>query len=299
MGFFSSDLGLAEQFANPKVERIYQPDSSNQPLSSSVFSDNPFETLANAISGGTGGTSGGFNMPWTPELGDGTISPGYSPTPTTPSPVTPTDTLMGSTTGPENVFGSSYNSTYDNTDYFGNQLSSLESYLQAKEATPGWQTTLASALVPGFGMLSTISDLAYGINPLGDLFGEGTQTFDNYEGSTDYFGNPYSDAALSSQYGGYADVFEQMAAYEDDLDALMDLMDESFNYTDVAPTVDYNVWDTFTDVTGGMFGDGFGDGTSSDTSSSDTSSTSDYGGNYGSGDSWDSGDYGGYDESWG
>jgi len=220
MGFFSSDLGLAEQFANPKVSRIYQPSAGNQPLSSSVFSDNPFEALTQAISGGTGGTSGGFNMPWSPDLGDGTQPPGYSPTPT-PAPTTPEVPASGSdsfsTSGPLNIYGSDYASAYY-TDGFGNPLSELDQYILDMQNTPDWQLGLAS-MIPGFGMLNTAKQLSMGINPFyNSLTAElgAMPTLDSYTGSTDAFGNPITSgqAAYADQMGGYADTFEQMAAEE-------------------------------------------------------------------------------------
>ena len=223
MGFFSSDLGLAEQFANPKVSRIYQPSAGNQPLSSSVFSDNPFEALTQAISGGTGGTSGGFNMPWSPDLGDGTQPPGYSPTPTpTPAPTTPEVPASGSdsfsTSGPLNIYGSDYASAYY-TDPMGNPLSELDQYILDMQNTPDWQLGLAN-MIPGFGMLNTAKQLSMGINPFYNSFTRdylgASPTLDSYTGSTDAFGNPITSgqAAYADQMGGYADTFEQMAAEE-------------------------------------------------------------------------------------
>jgi len=224
MGFFSSDLGLAEQFANPKVSRIYQPSAGNQPLSSSVFSDNPFEALTQAISGGTGGTSGGFNMPWTPDLGDGTgptpMPPGYSPAPTTPTPTTPgtpTESTVVSSS-PANIYGSDYASAYY-TDPMGNPLSELDQYLLDMQNTPDWQLSLAS-MIPGFGMLNTAKQLSMGINPFYNSFTRdylgAMPTTEDYTGSTDAFGNPITSgqAAYADQMGGYADTFEQMAAEE-------------------------------------------------------------------------------------
>ena len=251
MGFFSSNLGLAEEFANPQVARTYEPDTSPQPLSTSAFSRNPFESLIQEATGGRGNT-GGFNIPWTPDLGDGTspIPPVGSPYEPRPTPTPPTTTgMMGDSSFPGDDGSLSF---MDNTDYFGNQLPDLQSYLMSKEQTPPWQSYLASALIPGFGMLSTAADIGYGINPfygswLGDAF-DAAPTFDWYEGSTDAFGHAMSDAALESQYGGYANVFEQMAAEQDDLDALMDLMEESFNFntevtTEPTPSVVHSIAD--------------------------------------------------------
>ena len=63
------------------------------------------------------------------------------------------------------------------------------------------EKALTMALLPG---VSVLGDLSYGINPLGDLLGDGTQTLDWYEGDTDYFGNPItSDAGETySSWGG-------------------------------------------------------------------------------------------------
>lgn len=222
MGFFSSDLGLAEQFANPKVSRIYQPQSGNQPLSSSVFSDNPFETLVNALGGGTGGTSGGFNMPWTPDIGDGTspspLPPGYTPRPEEPTtPESPTQ-ITAVSSSPANIYGSDYASAYY-TDPMGNPLSELDQYILDMQNTPDWQLGLAS-MIPGFGMLSSAKKASMGINPfydtfLGNIFGA-SPTLDNYTGMTDAFGNPITSgqAAYADMMGGYANPFEQMAAFE-------------------------------------------------------------------------------------
>ena len=220
MGFFSSDLGLAEQFANPKVSRIYQPSGGNQPLSSSVFSDNPFEALTQAISGGTGGTSGGFNMPWTPDPGDGTgptpMPPGYTPRPQEPG--TPTESSTAFSSSPANIYGSDYASAYY-TDPMGNPLSELDQYILDMQNTPDWQLGLAS-MIPGFVMLSSAKKASMGINPfydtfLGNIFGA-SPTLDNYTGMTDAFGNPITSgqAAYADMMGGYANPFEQMAAFE-------------------------------------------------------------------------------------
>jgi hypothetical protein len=164
MGFFSSDLGLAEQFANPKVSRIYQPSGGNQPLSSSVFSDNPFEALTQAISGGTGGTSGGFNMPWSPDLGDGTA-------PVNPiNPVTPVNPDQPPS-GPENVFGTDYSSSW--ADDSSNPVTGefdLRDYLENRTTQQGMLGLFgALAGIPGLGMLA---DYNAGINPLSSFGGD-------------------------------------------------------------------------------------------------------------------------------
>jgi len=240
MGFFSSDLGLAEQFANPKVSRIYQPSAGNQPLSSSVFSDNPFEALTQALKGGTGKAGSGYNLPWTPDLGDGTSPPGYLPTPTpTPAPTTPEVPASGSDSfsisGPSNIYGSDYASAYY-TDDFGNPYSELDQYILDMQNTPDWQLSLAS-MIPGFGMLNTAKQLSMGINPFYNSFTEkyfgASPTLDSYEGMTDDFGNPITSgqAAYGDLMGGYANTFEQMAAFEDGWgsDAHFAAIEDTFN----------------------------------------------------------------------
>jgi len=221
MGFFSSDLGLAEQFANPKVSRIYEPSAGNQPLSEAVLGRSPFEALSNIGGTNQGNNYGGYNMPWVPDLGDGTSPAGYSPTPT-PAPTTPEVPASGSdsfsTSGPSNIYGSDYASAYY-TDPMGNPLSELDQYILDMQNTPNGLSTLAS-MIPGFGLLSSAKQASMGINPfydtfLGNIFGA-SPTLDNYTGMTDAFGNPITSgqAAYADMMGGYANPFEQMAAFE-------------------------------------------------------------------------------------
>ncbi len=254
MAFFTSDMELGEAFGNPKPSQAYQPTVGAGPLAGArAVGGDPLSLFAQAISqggrpqglgsgmdlsgvgnldfGGIGTTGGAGTGDWIGQPGSPDATMPWMPS-TGQQPVSGGDSSFPGDDGSLSFM--------DNTDYFGNQLPDLQSYLMSKEQTPGWQSYLASSLVPGFGMLSTAADIGYGINPfygtyLGDVF-DAAPTFDWYEGSTDAFGQAMSDAALASQYGGYANVFEQMAAEQDDLDALMDLMEESFNFNNEVTT---------------------------------------------------------------
>jgi len=240
MGFFSSDLGLAEQFANPKVSRIYQPSGGNQPLSSSVFSDNPFEALTKAISGGTGGTNGGFNMPWSPDLGDGT-------TPVNPinpvNPVNPEQPLAG----PESVFGSDYSSSFDDTPTGEFDLRNYLENRTTQQGMLGLFGTLAG--IPGLGMLA---DYNAGINPLSS-FGGSTflDSFGEKAGLTsDYFsGYDFTDLT-----GEVRDMLTEQLMFDAPTDIDRDWLDSAIDNIfgsgislDYDPALDLTIgdWENF------------------------------------------------------
>jgi hypothetical protein len=62
MGFFTTDFGLGEEYANPKVSQTYQPSggagATSPALTSRQAASGPLGQLAQAMSGST---SGGYN----------------------------------------------------------------------------------------------------------------------------------------------------------------------------------------------------------------------------------------------
>ena len=220
MAFFSSDLNLAEEIANPKVTQATQVPSpgvsalsATQPVSGDALSQ-----LASAISGGysTGAGWGTQQDGLTSLTGTGALStdpltgffPGTDTGITTVPSLTPVDDTIGMLAGGDG-------DSADGFDFSG-LPQNLQEYLQAKETTDPWATRIAASLIPGFGMMSTLTDVGYGINPfadtwLGDLFGA-QPTFDWYEGSTDYFGQPVSDVGLTGMFDGYGSDWEQDVA---------------------------------------------------------------------------------------
>ena len=87
-----------------------------------------------------------------------------------------------------------------------------QEYLQATEAGK------AGVGSSPFLTLNALQDIAYGINPLGDLTGQGNQTFGWYDGSTGQYGDPYSDMSLAQQANAAA-----VAAYNQDfIDDMLD-----------------------------------------------------------------------------
>jgi len=187
MSFFASNLGLTELFNNPQVTRTYNPDAGNQPLSEAVLGRSPFEALSNIGGTNQGSNYGGYNMPWVPDLGDGTfpISPISPISPVNPvNPVNPEQPLAG----PESVFGSDYSSSW--ADDSSNPVTGefdLRDYLEnrgTQQTMLGLFGTLAG--IPGLGMLA---DYNAGINPLSS-FGGSTflDSFGEKAGLTsDYF----------------------------------------------------------------------------------------------------------------
>jgi len=213
MGFFTSDFGLGEEYANPKVSQMYQPSggATSPALTSRQVASDPLSQLAQAMGGG--GTSGGYN--WNQQQqgkglsglsdliggsglggigGGGTVMPSPSVFPKSPS--FPQGTLP-----PSDSYVSGGGGDSSTQDYTGPRT--LEEYLQSKEQTPSWLTTGARALIPGFSAMSSFADIGWGINPwydtkVGGLFGA-EPTFDWYKGDTNWMGRPASEKALEQQ----------------------------------------------------------------------------------------------------
>ena len=132
------------------------------------------------------------------------FGPSYTPgqfNPNTGQPLLPRQPLQTSSSG-------------DNGGDGGNTPPGMttQEYLQAREAGK------AGVGSSPFLTLNALQDIAYGINPLGDLTGQGNQTFGWYDGSTGQYGDPYSDMSLAQQANAAA-----VAAYNQDfIDDMLD-----------------------------------------------------------------------------
>ena len=214
MPFFSSDLGLSQEFADPKVQRVFQPQIPTSMFSGtrSVNQQDPLSQLARAISGSssgyTGAQFGGQGGTTLPEISPGMPSFPMPGIPQTPAPVT-SPAPVGTTTG--YVGGNGDGDITDTTTIDSYQ--SLQDYLNASPMERGIATGLLSMM--GIPFAGSLQQLGYGINPLGDLTGEANQTFDWYKGGTTYFGAPISDAQASTASGGMFSGFGSQ--YEADI----------------------------------------------------------------------------------
>ena len=228
MALFTNNPILAEEFSNPRVSRIYNPDASPQPLSTSPFSRNPFETLGQGIGVGTGSNYGndGFNLPWSPTLPtDGGPMPGDPYTPY-PYPTDPTQPMPPISDGGGDGDGDGMTTGTGEFD--------LRDYLENRGA---YQTGLGflSSMIGLPGVLGSIADYNAGINPFAGLSGG---TF------LDSFGEK---AGLTSDYFGGVD-FNDLSGYQ------RDFLTEQLMFD--APTVADRQQGLF----GGFFDNLFGDG---------------------------------------
>ena len=228
MALFTNNPILAEEFSNPRVSRIYNPDASPQPLSTSPFSRNPFETLGQGIGGGTGSNYGndGFNLPWSPSLPiDGGPMPGDPYTPY-PYPTDPTQPMPPVSDGGGDGDGDGMTTGTGEFD--------LRDYLENRGT---YQTGLGflSSMIGLPGVLGSIADYNAGINPFAGLAGG---TF------LDSFGE---QAGLTSDYFGGVD-FNDLSGYQ------RDFLTEQLMFD--APTVADRQQGLF----GGFFDNLFGDG---------------------------------------
>ena len=227
MALFTNNPALAEEFSNPKVSRLYNPDASSQPLSTSPFSRNPFETLGQGFGTGTGSNYGndGFNLPWTPSLPiDGGPMPGDPYTPY-PYPTDPTQPVFPVSDGGGDGDGDGMPTGTGEFD--------LRDYLENRGA---YQTGLGflSSMIGLPGVLGSIADYNAGINPFAGLAGG---TF------LDSFGE---QAGLTSDYFGGVD-FNDLSGYQ------RDFLTEQLMFD--APTVADREQGLF----GGFFDNLFGD----------------------------------------
>ena len=314
MSFFSNNPVLKEEFHNPKVGQIYNPDYANQPLSENIFGQGPLGELSNLV-GGNNSANGGYNVPWMPEdinlggaIGSDLAGSPWSPlagtqntTPSTGMVTGQAPATGGGDGGGTDIFGG-------DTDYFGNPLgaTSLTDLAIGLSRATGAQNQLLNA-IPFGGMLSTGLQYLTGVtNPLYQLGLSDNPTSGLYGGDTNDLGFAVTDWESDLRYGGYADPFEQAIAadayndwntYADDL---MDAIEQDFaqqlgyDYTPDVETID--------DIMSGMGDAGSMDSSSDSGSSSsggdtsgesysaddagDAAAESDFGGGY-------SGDYGG------
>jgi len=280
MPFFSSDLGLSQEFADPKVQRVFQPQIPTSMFSGtrSVNQQDPLSQLARAISGSgsgyTGAQFGGQGGTTLPEISPGMPSFPMPGIPQTPAPVIG-EPRMPSTGVTGYVGGSSDAQTSSMTqeEMAAASYQSLQDYLNASPMERGIATGLLSMM--GIPFAGSLQKLGYGINPLygttiGGLFGqnvEGKQTIDGvYKGATDYFGNPISDAqaatASGGMFSGFGSQYEADVAsmYGELSDERMSAIEQQFaelNGTQPAPvptTQEYVVEDdrgTITETAGG------------------------------------------------
>jgi hypothetical protein len=253
MPFFSSDLGLSQEFADPKVQRVFQPQIPTSMFSGtrSVNQQDPLSQLARAISGSgsgyTGAQFGGQGGTTLPEISPGMPSFPMPGIPQTPAPIVGdpgNSTFPGMPSAGQNGGDGGITDTTTIDSY-----QSLQDYLNASPMERGIATGLLSMM--GIPFAGSLQQLGYGINPLygttiGGLFGqnvEGKQTIDGvYKGATDYFGNPISDAQAATASGGMFSGFGSQ--YEADVAEMygwgspehFDAIESQFGRTTPEPT---------------------------------------------------------------
>jgi hypothetical protein len=271
MPFFSSDLGLSQEFADPKVQRVFQPQIPTSMFSGtrSVNQQDPLSQLARAISGSgsgyTGAQFGGQGGTTLPEISPGMPSFPMPGIPQTPAPVIG-EPRMPSTGVTGYVGGSSDAQTSSMTqeEMAAASYQSLQDYLNASTMERGIASGLLGMMGIPFG--GSLMEIGMGINPLGDLTGEANQTFDWYKGGTTYFGAPISDAQAATASGGMfsgygsqyeADVADMYGALSDERMTAIEQQFAELNGTQPAPvptTQEYVVEDdrgTITETAGG------------------------------------------------
>jgi hypothetical protein len=188
----------------------YTPSGSLLPAKAAVtpytYGNLPTTTSAYNIWGSTGN----------PYLRAGpTYTPGAG-APVVPVPVTPTAPIAQ----PGDSGGSDYSDSDTTSSPYG-----LQDHLGDYYNRPAW-----TRAIPGVSSIYGITDLARGINPLNftGLVGDGNQTFDWYEGDTDYFGNPITNK--------FSNVLDNGAGSQTELDVTNKYgwgSDEHFNSLDM------------------------------------------------------------------
>jgi len=268
MPFFSSDLGLSQEFADPKVQRVFQPQIPTSMFSGtrSVNQQDPLSQLARAISGSgsgyTGAQFGGQGGTTLPEISPGMPSFPMPGIPQTPAPVIG-DPGMPSTGVTGYVGGSSDAQTSSMTqeEMAAASYQSLQDYLNASKTERGIASGLLGMMGIPFG--GSLMEIGMGINPLGDLTGEANQTFDWYKGGTTYFGAPISDAQTTlsgGMFSGFGSQYEADVAsmYGEGSPEHFDAIEQQFANIQSGTPLDYNPWNTMANLTGGILTDGFG-----------------------------------------
>ena len=225
MAFFSSNQKLSEEFANPSIERVYQPQAPTSPFSGTRgVTQDPLAALAKSISGsGSGYTGSQF------QTGASITNPTINPLVTIPgsggvggtvtSPVigdpnwdgTSTFPWMPSTgvTGYAGGSSDAQTSSMTQEEMAAASYQSLQDYLNASTMERGIASGLLGMM--GIPFAGSLMEIGMGINPLGDLTGEANQTFDWYKGGTTYFGAPISDAQATlsgGMFSGYGSQYE-------------------------------------------------------------------------------------------
>ena len=265
MPFFSSDLSLSQEYADPKVERVFQPQAPVSPFSGTrgVTAD-PLSQLAKAISGSSSGYTGAqFGGDTVSGIGDMNFGmpslPGAGIIPETPAPVTSPATGTAGYVG-----GVGGGDSFSDAGTAIDEYQSLQDYLNASRTERGIASGLLGMM--GIPFAGSLMEIGMGINPLGDLTGEANQTFDWYKGGTTYFGAPISDAQAATASGGMfsgfgsqyeADVAEMYGELSDERMTAIEQQFAELNGTQPAPvptTQEYVVEDdrgTITETAGG------------------------------------------------
>ena len=246
MGFFTSNTGMAEEFANPKVTQPTQMGGAGQsPLSStqSVAMD-PLSQLAESLSGGGNGGSDNLFADMQSLLnrqaGTVDLGSGFGGSPAFGTPSFDMSPAVQPRTYPEPDWTGFVDSN-DGLSGFGQQgdsYQSLQDYLNASKLEKG----VLSGVMGAIGIPSKVLELGHGINPLGSLFGEGTQTLPWYQGETTYTGSPISAAQASLSGGMFSGAGSQ---YEQDIIDMFgegspehfEAIGETFGETPAAPPV--------------------------------------------------------------
>ena len=216
MGFFTTNFGLGEEYANPTVSQIYQPSeggATSPALTSRQSASDPLSQLAKAMSGNT---SGGYGGSGTNSLTDiasmlsgssNTLNGGlgglggFAPNVPIGSPIGPIGPINQTPIGGDS--GSDYN---PDTTQGIDSYQALQDYLNAGPL----ENTILSGALGMLGIPSSALSLAYGINPYTQ------QSLPWYAGSTDDFGYVGSDDNLEG-----ANLSAAVAAYDLDFEAGM------------------------------------------------------------------------------
>jgi len=146
--------------------------------------------------------------------------PSYTPgagAPVVPVPIAPAAPYYS---GGDSGGSSDYSDSDTTSSPYG-----LQDHLGDYYNRPNW-----TRAIPGVSAIYGLTDLARGINPLNftGLVGDGNQTFDWYEGDTDYFGNPITNK--------FSNVLDNGAGSQTELDVTNKYewgSDEHFNSLDM------------------------------------------------------------------
>jgi len=174
MGFFTSDLGLGEEYANPKVSQVYQPSggATSPALTSRQAASDPLSQLAKAMGGSTSGGYGGSGTTSLTDIasvlagssnmvgGGGTIMP----SPSFPEP----HTFPEPRTFPKGELPTGDSSAYSSgmlTGGTGGAFSPTAEDYQSYLSNRNWLQGAINMFIPTGNIAGAAMDYNMGINP--------------------------------------------------------------------------------------------------------------------------------------